>query len=136
MSDIKKSTTNETEIFPACLKAREELIDNYKLVEIIAHEYFKATEKPEAFNHLMQCSKCKEWFNEIIPPRVLKRQKQMARYCCASMYCAVMEHEESKLPKIEFSLNRDNDPCWIISFKSTYISYCPWCGKKLPNAPF
>jgi hypothetical protein len=52
------------------------------------------------------------------------------------MYCAVEEHEERGTPRFSFFLFRDEDPCWQIDGQNAFAVYCPWCGRKLPNAPF
>ncbi len=112
---------------------------------MIALEYFEARklfsvsgEKTEddSLDHLLKCPKCREWFHEIVPAKILKRQKRITQYCCASMYCAVEEHSNKKDLKIKFTMFRGEDPCWLIDGKNTFIIFCPWCGKKLPEKPF
>jgi hypothetical protein len=30
----------------------------------------------------------------------------------------------------------NEDPCWQIDGRNAFAVYCPWCGTKLPGAPF
>jgi hypothetical protein len=51
------------------------------------------------------------------------------------MFVAV-EEPKNKKSKITFYMFRGEDPCWQIEGVMTFISYCPWCGKKMPEKPF
>jgi hypothetical protein len=52
------------------------------------------------------------------------------------MFCAVEEAGQRHEPKFEFTMYRGEDPCWMIDGKTTFASFCPWCGQRLPNRPF
>jgi len=144
MNEIPIESKKETDTLPICRKSRKELVAKYHLVEMIALEYFNIknlvhsdTEIPDKLlSHLIKCPKCIDWFHEITPKSVLKRQKRLTEYCCSGMFCAVEEHKERKQIKIEFTMFRGEDPCWIIDGKYAFISYCPWCGELLPRRPF
>ena len=145
MNDIDITSTNETEPLPICRRSREGLVSKYHLVEMIALEYFEARkthgkgeQDPEdvSLAHLLKCPKCRDWFYEAVPSEILKRQKRLTQYCCAGMFCAVEENKERNQPEVEFTLFRGEDPCWLIDGKQSCISFCPWCGEKLPEKPF
>jgi len=53
------------------------------------------------------------------------------------MFVAVEEWRERPTHnRFSFELYRGEDPCWKIDEKLVFASYCPWCGRKLPNKPF
>jgi hypothetical protein len=52
------------------------------------------------------------------------------------MFVAVEEADSRDKNKITFELFRGEDPCWMIDGRRSFISFCPWCGKKLPDHPF
>jgi len=64
------------------------------------------------------------------------RQREWLVNCCAGMFVAVEEAEGSVTNRITFEMFRGEDPCWMIDGIHSFISYCPWCGKKLPNRTF
>lgn len=88
----------------------------------------------KARRHIKTCPKCRMWIHFAIPEAVMQRQYRLSRYCCAGMFVAV--EEPSGKDKIDFELFRGEDPCWRINGKRSFISFCPWCGKKLPDKPF
>lgn len=128
-----------------CRAQREWLVSRYKAIELIALKYFiedapvaegdKNTDE-KAIKHIRQCPKCREWFHRVTPEATLRRQSRLARYCCAGMFVAVEEFEGDNRNRIEFELFRGEDPCWKVDGIRTFASYCPWCGKKLPDKPF
>ncbi|MCP3927953.1 MAG: hypothetical protein GY705_02495 [Bacteroidetes bacterium] len=145
MNEIPLIAKKEKEALPICRRAREGLISTYHLIEMIALQYFEAKrdfgrdgKKPEidGLKHLLNCPKCKIWFHDIIPPAILKRQKRITEYCCVGLFCAMEEYKDRSVPKMEFTMFRGEDPCWVIESKYSFISYCPWCGKKLPDKPY
>jgi hypothetical protein len=52
------------------------------------------------------------------------------------MFVATEEYKERGKTRISFELFRGEDPCWLIDGNRAFITYCPWCGKKLPDKPF
>ncbi len=128
-----------------CRRTRDWLIEHYKQAEMIVLRFFSdaspvnpqyKTEEEKAIKHLRECPKCRPWVSTIVSAPIYRRQANLARYCCAGMYCAVEEHEERGGPQFSFVMFRDEDPCWQINGHNTFASYCPWCGKKLPDHPF
>lgn len=128
---------NGIEPLPSCRSHREWLVEKYKLEAAIALKFF-SDELPiePAIEHIRECTMCREWLNRIVPANILRRQSRLARYCCASMFVAVEETGTNGKNKITFELFRGEDPCWKIGGVRSFISYCPWCGKKLPDSPF
>jgi hypothetical protein len=90
----------------------------------------------KAIDHIQKCPKCREWVHAIVPKDIMRRQERMTHYCCAGMFVACEEAEKRGGVHITFELFRGEDPCWIINGKRSFISYCPWCGKELPDKPF
>lgn len=143
MITIPISEPDGSDPLPICRAQRLWLVDRYKLDSMIALCYYtddypvKSSDldaEDKARKHIRSCPKCVEWIHFAIPEHVLERQRRLAKYCCAGMFVAIEEPDNRN--KIEFSLFRGEDPCWKIDGKLSFISYCPWCGKKLPNKPF
>jgi hypothetical protein len=127
---------------PICIRNREWIVNRYQLDASIALRFLgtdmpvrteERDEDEKALKHLRECPKCRAWVHEIVPADMFRRQSRLVRYCCAGMFCAV---EEPREVSVSFELFRGEDPCWKIDEKRAFISYCPWCGKKLPNQPF
>ncbi len=142
MTDINISTTNDPKPLPICIRCRESLINDYHIIPMIVLEYFEAkkasqtkNDSKEPISHLLKCPKCIKWLHDVTPKDILSRQKRITEYCCASMYCAVEETKSNDI-KISFTMYRNEDPCWMIEGKDTFISFCPWCGLKLPDVSF
>jgi len=130
---------------PICRANREWLIQYYKAPERIVLRYFqddtpvdeaKRSEQAKAIEHLRQCPKCRPWVSTIVTPAMFERQSRQSQYCCAGMFCAVEEPEERGAPHITFTLFRGEDPCWQIDGQDSFLRFCPWCGKQLPERPF
>jgi hypothetical protein len=145
MKHISTIEPNGSEPLPICAAQRDWLVTRYKLEASIALKYY-SDEAPiaekdamldaNAIDHIRKCPKCRAWIYHIIPPDILRRQHRLTRYCCAGMFVACEEHKERSKNKIDFELFRGEDPCWRIDGVRSFISYCPWCGRKLPNKPF
>ena len=127
---------------PICVRNREWLVHRYQVDAIIALRFVgddvrvRSDEKEEdekVIRHIRECPKCREWIHEIVPDRLFRRQSRLVRYCCAGMFTAV---EEPRSFSVSFELFRGEDPCWKIAGERAFISYCPWCGRKLPDQPF
>jgi len=86
--------------------------------------------------HLLKCKSCKRWLETMSPQETLLRQKRLSKYCCSGLYCAVEEPATNNGEPVAFILFRGEDPMWVFGQKSTPISYCPWCGHRLPNRPY
>jgi hypothetical protein len=123
---------------------REWLIGRYKLDSMIALKYYSedipvsendTLTDEKSIGHVRKCPKCREWIHHVIPTSVMQRQHRLTRYCCAGMFVAV-EESKKKENRIDFEMFRGEDPCWRIDGVRSFISYCPWCGKKLPDKPF
>ncbi len=145
MNRIPIGYAKESNPLPICRMYREWLVSRYRLEPDLALKYLsdegplkadKSEEEMKALQHIRHCPKCKGWINSVIPKEVLERQRRMLRYCCAGMFCAVEENGKRGDDRIEFALFRGEDPCWMMNGKWSFISYCPWCGKKLPDKPF
>ena len=127
---------------PICTRNREWIVNRYKIEAIIALRFLgadmpvhaedrEADEK--ALDHIRTCPKCRAWIHEIVPDDIFRRQSRLIRYCCAGMFCAV---EEPHNVSVSFELFRGEDPCWKVDGRRSFILYCPWCGKRLPDRPF
>lgn len=133
------------EPLPICRAHREWLVSRYPLEEMIAYRFY-ADDMPvshedsytdqRAIEHIRRCPKCRAWIHAVIPAETLRRQRRLARYCCAAMHIAVEEYESHRTPRIQFTMFRGEDPCWMIENFHTFLHFCPWCGKKLPDEPF
>ena len=129
---------------PICKSHRTWIVERYKLDAMVALRYF-SDEPPlsrqeengdkKATEHIRKCPKCRDWIYSVIPKDVMQRQSRLARYCCAGMYVAV-EEPKNKKSRVSFFLFRGEDPCWTVEGIFPSITYCPWCGKELPNKPF
>jgi hypothetical protein len=137
MNTITISEQDGSEPLPICRTQREWLVEQYKLEAMIALQFFSEDSQiSTAIKHVRECQKCREWLHRIVPADVLRRQSRLVRYCCASMFVAVEEATSRNENKITFALFRGEDPCWMIDGRWSFISFCPWCGKKLPDKPF
>jgi hypothetical protein len=143
MNSIQLTDADGSEGLPVCRAQREWLVSRYKSESMIALKFFSddmpvaerdASMDAKAIDHVRKCPKCRDWFHHVVPATVLRRQSRLSRYCCAGMFVAC---EESNTPnRITFELFRGEDPCWEIDGIHSFISFCPWCGKKLPGKPF
>lgn len=145
MKTISVQDADGKEPLPICRRNRDWLIDHYKVAEMIVLRFFSdappvnakyKAEEEKAIKHLRECPKCRPWTSTIVSEHMYRRQANLARYCCSGMYCAVEEHAERGGPQFSFTMFRGEDPCWQINGHNTFASYCPWCGKKLPDHPF
>lgn len=87
-------------------------------------------------NTLQTCKSCQSWLKERVPDDEEARLTRLEKYCCPVM-CGAVEHEELHVQQIYFQ----GDVTWaVMNFESVggnlLISYCPWCGSKMPNKPF
>ena len=144
MSTDTLADTDGREPLPICRRHREFLIDYYKGPEPIVLRFFTdaspvrqrdKSEESHSIKHMRECPRCRPWVATLVPPEFYRRQARQARYCCAGMFCAVEEYERHP-PRFSFIMFRDEDPCWQIDGHTAFANYCPWCGKKLPGAPF
>jgi len=145
MTSIPITDAGDADPLPICGAYREWLVTRYRVDSILALKYLtddrptieaERDSERKAIDHIRHCPKCKEWINRVIPKDIFQRQKRMLRYCCAGMFCATEEYKERDKTRITFELFRGEDPCWMIDGKRSFISFCPWCGKKLPDKPF
>jgi len=141
---ISISEADGADPLPICRANREWIVERYKVPTMIAlkfldHEAPGRGQEAEAgakvVRHLHECPKCRAWVHRIVPADAMRRQKRLSRYCCASMFCACEEAKAGDT-SISFELFRGEDPCWKIDGNYSFISYCPWCGRKLPERPF
>jgi len=130
---------------PICRRNREWLLDYYKSPEIIVLRFFSddfpvrerdRSEEDPSVKHIRECPRCRAWLPTLVSEQLYRRQSRQAKYCCAGMFCAVEEWETRQTPRFSFILFRREDPCWQIDGKNAFASYCPWCWKTLPGAPF
>lgn len=144
MNAIPLTDADGSEGLPICRAQREWLVSRYKDETSIALMFFSddlpvargtATDT-KAIEHVHKCPKCRAWFHRIVPADVLRRQSRLSRYCCAGMFVAVEESDAPSKNTITFELFRGEDPCWMMDGIHSFLSFCPWCGKKLPDKPF
>lgn len=98
------------------------------------HPNFPEVERDAAV-HVRGCSRCRDWIRRVVPVEAFARAERMSHYCCSWMF-ATTDEGDIRLPKMEFTMFRGEDPCWCIEGKNAFASFCPWCGKRLPNHPF
>ena len=145
MNMISLTDADGKDPLPICLGNRAWLTDYYMSPEMIALRFFSEEvpvnnkikeDEQKVVNHIRQCPKCREWFHSIVPTNVLQRQHRLSKYCCAGMFTAVEESTIRATPRFSFTMFRGEDPCWMIDGINAFASYCPWCGKRLPDKPF
>lgn len=145
MNAIPLADADGSDGLPICRVQREWLVSRYKLEAIIALKFFSdevpvaerdSSSDVKAIEHIRKCPKCRNWLHHIIPASVLRRQSRLTRYCCAGMFVAVEESDSRSKNRVTFEMFRGEDPCWMIDGIRSFISFCPWCGKKLPDKPF
>ena len=136
---------NGEEPLPICRHNRDWLVSRYRVEAVIALKYLSDepivsdSEKDsdsKAVDHIRKCPKCRAWVHHVVPKDIFIRQSRMVKYCCSGMFVACEEYKERDKNRITFDLYRGEDPCWMIDGKRSFISFCPWCGKKLPERPF
>jgi hypothetical protein len=144
MGTIPLADADGREPLPICRRHREWLSAYYKSEEAIVLRFFTddapvrqrdKAEETASVKHLRECPRCRPWVPTIVPPEMYRRQSRQAQYCCAGMFCAVEEYQ-SHPPRFSFTMFRGEDPCWQIDGQNAFAHYCPWCGRKLPKAPF
>ncbi len=145
MKSISLNDADGSDGLPICRAQREWLVSRYKLEAMIVLRFFSddfpAAERDvstdtKAIEHVRKCPKCRDWIHQIVPPDVFRRQSRLSRYCCSGMFVAFEEADERNKNRVTFELYRGEDPCWMIDGIRSFISFCPWCGKKLPEKPF
>ena len=134
-----------SEPLPICRAQRDWLVARYGSDTALALKFF-SQEQPvsegdrqtdqRAADHAHKCPKCRAWIHAVVPADVLRRQSRLTRYCCAGMFVAVEEADPASDNRVTFEMFRGEDPCWMFDGKRTFASYCPWCGRELPNKPF
>lgn len=89
--------------------------------------------------HVQTCKSCQAWLEEKVPHEIKSRMTKLRKYCCPVMFGAVeeSEHDELNINLIDFQ----GDATWaVMNFDhlggNLLLSYCPWCGNKLPETPF
>ena len=144
MISISISEADGADPLPICRANREWIVERYKVPTMIALKFLgheapgrgqEAEADAKVVRHLHECPKCRAWVHRIVPADAMRRQKRLSRYCCASMFCACEEAKAGNT-NISYELFRGEDPCWKIDGNYSFISYCPWCGRKLPERPF
>jgi hypothetical protein len=142
--EVQITEPDGSEPLSICARNRSRLVDTYHIDAMIALRYYSDNEPVserdkvsdlKSIDHVRKCPKCREWIHHVIPKDIMRRQHRLCKYCCAGMFVAV-EEPKSKKSKITFYMFRGEDPCWQIKGVVTFISYCPWCGKKMPEKPF
>ena len=93
----------------------------------------------EAVSHVQNCEKCKLWLRDLIPVEKRTRMERLINYCCPQMFVAV---EEPSQDNVHITLRHCQEQrLWGIQQPGhrsglTIISFCPWCGRRLPPKPF
>ena len=128
-----------------CERARSDYVSGVQVIDSLAIHYFAETSffdhHPNrdlilsSRNHIRNCPACQAWLKQEVPHEIFERLERVSKYCCIMMFAAV-EEPESATVRFSFGLFRGEDPCWSIDGKSTCVSYCPWCGKRMPPEPF
>ncbi len=93
----------------------------------------------KAVSHLQSCASCKTWLKSRVDPKADQRIQRLNQYCCPMMFGAVEKSEPEDL-HLKLVYFRD-ERFWIVDqpereFGFVSFSYCPWCGKRLPENPF
>ena len=144
MIKIPITEPDGSEPISICGRNRGWLVDRYCTEAIIALRYYSDNEPvaerdqeadAKAIEHVRKCPKCREWIHHVTPKDIMKRQHKLSKYCCPGMFVAVEEPKNEK-ERITFYMFRNEDPCWHIEGVIDTISYCPWCGKEMPEEPF
>jgi len=143
MNEISITEPDGKEPLGICRSHRAWLVDRYKIDSMVALCYYSdeppvsernADADAKAKKHIRTCPKCRSWIHYAIPAPVMRRQQRLSQYCCAGMFVAV--EEPANKVRIDFELFRGEDPCWKIDGHRSFMSFCPWCGRKLPPKPF
>ena len=144
MSTIPVEDADGTSGLAICLGQRGWLVSRYRTEAALALKFFSdalpvaegdAGADTRAIEHLRTCPRCRSWLHHVVPADVLTRQRRLTRYCCAAMFVACEEAGTTK-NRITFELFRGEDPCWKMDGFYSFLSFCPWCGKVLPDKPF
>lgn len=99
-------------------------------------------ESEKAVKHAQSCIKCKCWLREQSDPEAMERMGKIQNYCCVMMFSAVEEAVSNEELKISYTSSFQGQPVWFAEVPDrvvgggNLISYCPWCGSKLPDKPF
>ena len=145
MTAIPLTDAGGADPLPICRAQREWLVSRYKSETGLALKFFSddlpvaegdAGTDRRAIEHVRKCPKCRAWLHRVVPADVLRRQSRLSRYCCAGMFVAFEESNARNGNRITFELFRGEDPCWMVDGILSFISFCPWCGRKLPGRPF
>ena len=145
MSAISLLEPDGSEPLPICQAQRQWLVARNKSDTGLALKFFSDNEPvaegdrltdQKAIDHVRKCPRCRAWIHSVVPADVLRRQSRLTRYCCAGMFVAVEEADERSDIRVTFEMFRGEDPCWNFDGKRTFASFCPWCGKELPDKPF
>ena len=93
----------------------------------------------ESVRHAQTCESCRSWLKGIVPLDEEDRLSRLEKYCCPVMFGAVEYKDEDEL-HIRL-LQFQGESVWAITNFGTIggsllISYCPWCGSKMPNENF
>ena len=128
-----------------CSIVRDWMVAHYKDKAIVALRYFCDKEVPrmandsfdskidnEVLDHLRSCESCKSWISKYSGVQLIERQRKLSLYCCPQMFSAA---EEPKKIRIQISHTPDSGMRWFMNGERI-ISYCPWCGARLPGQPF
>jgi hypothetical protein len=126
-----------------CSNARAEYSKAIRIVDDYAIFYFAKPSFIEghprrdgivaSLTHIRGCPECQIWLKNQVPVAIFERHERASHYCCFTMFVAV---EEKGGNRVTFELYRNEDPCWKIDGKRSFISFCPWCGSRLPDKPF
>ena len=89
--------------------------------------------------HVQTCESCRSWLKDKVPANEESRLSRLEKYCCPVMFGSVEQKEDDAL-QLRL-INFQGDATWaVMNFDSVggnlLISYCPWCGSKMPNEPF
>ncbi|WP_444907153.1 hypothetical protein ACJJIR_02015 [Microbulbifer sp. SSSA008] len=71
----------------------------------------------------------------------MKRIDKIKSYCCIGLFYAVEEAEGGDEVKVKYTRSFRGKSVWYVevpdgSIGGNLISYCPWCGTKLPKTPY
>ncbi|WP_444939360.1 hypothetical protein [Microbulbifer sp. JMSA002] len=69
----------------------------------------------------------------------MDRVEKIKNYCCIGLFSSVEEAESGDEIIVKFTSSFQGDSAWYIEVPErvigggNLISYCPWCGTKLPK---
>ncbi|MEM9558491.1 MAG: hypothetical protein AAGC60_29835 [Acidobacteriota bacterium] len=100
-----------------CGRAREALahFENFELLYNVDQDVLEIDDEHimASMAHVKSCDACSSWLKEHVDPSYVRRQKRMKKYCCAELFSAVEESEESDGSRLHPRHIRD-EILWLV----------------------